>query len=168
MKNASPQQKFHRAHEVPAAIASPARVAGAGASAYSRAPTRTAETSHSVKEEAVFRFLSGSIRSVWALELLLLLRRDRTRGWDADGLVRELRGSQFVVSEAIHNLKSAGLVAQDAEGLTRYQPATPELEAASSAVEALYAAKPMAVIKAIANAPNEKLRIFSDAFKLKD
>jgi len=121
-----------------------------------------------VKEEAVFRFLSGSIRSVWALELLVLLRRGRARSWDPDGLVRELRGSQFVVSEAIHNLKHAGLVAQDAEGLTRYQPATAELDDICDAIEALYAAKPMAVIKAIANAPNEKLRIFSDAFKLKD
>jgi hypothetical protein len=34
--------------------------------------------------------------------------------------------------------------------------------------QALYAAKPLAVINAIATAPNEKLRIFADAFRLKD
>jgi hypothetical protein len=31
-----------------------------------------------------------------------------------------------------------------------------------------YAARPMAVVKAIMTAPNEKLRVFSDAFRLKD
>jgi hypothetical protein len=35
-------------------------------------------------------------------------------------------------------------------------------------IEAVYAAKPMAVAKAIMSAPNDKLRIFADAFKLKD
>jgi hypothetical protein len=37
-----------------------------------------------------------------------------------------------------------------------------------SEAQSLYRAKPLAVINAIAAAPNEKLRIFADAFRLKD
>lgn len=121
-----------------------------------------------VTDNDVLAFAATSIKSVWALELLFLLRRGHERAWGTAELVRELRSSDVVVSEALSSLQSAGLVAEAADKLYRYQPRTPELDKFAAATERLYAAKPMAITKAIMSAPNDKLRIFSDAFKFKE
>lgn len=119
-----------------------------------------------VKEEDVCTFVQQAIGSVWALELLLLLRRDRNRAWRDGELVRELRSSDTVVRGALAQLANAGLAQQAGEGW-RYAAATPILEQATTALEKLYAAKPSLVIKSLLSAPNERLHIFSDAFKFK-
>jgi hypothetical protein len=120
-----------------------------------------------VTDEDIFAFVRVSVRSVWALELLLLLRRDPARAWHPDDLVRELRGSPAIVQDELAALRGAGLVAA-AEGRYRYEPASSVQDHLAAALQETYAARPMAVMKAIMTAPNEKLRIFSDAFKLKD
>jgi len=70
-------------------------------------------------EADILEFAGASFRSVWALELLLMLRRSRDRSWDAVEILRELRSSQVAVIEALDNLTVAGLVA--AEGGDRYR-----------------------------------------------
>jgi hypothetical protein len=121
-----------------------------------------------VTEDGVLAFIQRSIKSVWALELLLLVRRERDRAWPIDELVRELRSSDAAVSEAVTSLKSSGLLAADSADVVSYRPASAELDRMAAAIESTYAAKPLAVVKMIMSAPNEKLRIFADAFKLKD
>ena len=119
-----------------------------------------------VTEEQVFSFASSTIRSVWALELLLLLHKTRGQFWRARDLVRELRSSDAVIAPCLDALRSAGLAAEQ-DGGWRYAPATAELDAVTGELAKIYATKPMALAKAIMRAPNEKLTIFSDAFKLK-
>jgi len=121
-----------------------------------------------VKEEDVLAFVSATIKSLWVLELLLLMRREGQRSWQTGELVGELRASTLVVREALAALAGAGLVAADEQGFFCYRPASELLDSFVDHAAALYAAKPLAVINAIASAPNEKLRIFSDAFRLKD
>lgn len=121
-----------------------------------------------VNEDDVLAFVAATIKSVWALELLLLLRGARNRGWDADGLVRELRASTVVVQDALAGLLSSGLVAMDETGQFRYHPASQQLDGFAAQTETLYRAKPLSVINAIATAPNEKLRIFAESFRLKE
>jgi hypothetical protein len=120
-----------------------------------------------VTEDDVLLFIAASIGSVWALELLLLLKRDPDRSWNRESLVRELRSSPVVINEALQQLQSAGLATQDAAGVFRYHAASPELDVMASELEKTYATKPMTVIKAIVNARTDKLRAFSDAFKFK-
>jgi hypothetical protein len=120
-----------------------------------------------VTEDDIFAFARNTIRSVWALELLLLLHKVPARGWGVPDLVRELRSSDAVIVPCLEVLKSAGLVAEEVRGW-HYAPATAELDATVAELAKIYAAKPMALAKAIMRAPNEKLTIFSDAFKLKD
>jgi hypothetical protein len=117
-------------------------------------------------EHEVLAFVQSSFKSVWMLELLLTLRRNPQRAWRSDELVRELRSSDAIVAEALQSLQALALVNQ--EDSVRYAPASPTLDAIAAEVASLYARKPMAVIRAISTAPNEKLRIFSDAFRLKD
>jgi hypothetical protein len=120
-----------------------------------------------VTEEEVLAFVQSSFKSVWVLEVLLTLRRDAARSWHGDELVRELRSSQVVVTEALNSLRNLGMVKDEPGGTFAYQPASPTLDALAAAMAGLYAVKPTSVIRAISLAPNEKLRIFSDAFRLK-
>lgn len=119
-------------------------------------------------DDDVLAFIGASISSVWALELLLLLKREPRRAWTADGLIRELRSSPVVIDEALKSLQGAGLVLQDGKASYRYQAASLRLDELVSKIEEIYAAKPMTVIKAVVATPTDKLRAFSDAFKLKD
>lgn len=119
-------------------------------------------------EDQVFDFARETIKSVWALELLLLLHRDAGRAWSSGELVRELRSSDAVIVPCLDGLKAAGLVVAEGEGRFRYSAASPQLDTATGELSKIYAVRPMAIAKAIMRTPNEKLRIFSDAFKLKD
>jgi DNA-binding transcriptional ArsR family regulator len=121
-----------------------------------------------VTDEQILRFLQTHIRSVWALELMLLLARDRSQAWRPGDLVREMRSSPVAVGEALRDLEKAGLAAADADGRFRYCPASPELDELASGIAQAYSVKPAAIVKAIATASDDKLRLFADAFRLKD
>lgn len=105
--------------------------------------------------------------SVWALEMLLLIRRAPARVWSMDELNRELRGSALVVAQACAALAAAGLAIEEEPGKFRYQPARPELAQTVDRLAALYAEFPFAVTQAILAAPSSKIRSFADAFRLK-
>lgn len=115
----------------------------------------------------VVRFLLGSIRSVWELELLLLLRAQKARSWTTDELVRDLRASVLIVTDALGNLQKTGLVNKAANEQYQYWPVTPDLDQLVSEVAIAYASAPAAVIEAILSAPSSSVRIFADAFKIK-
>lgn len=114
----------------------------------------------------LFEFITGAVRSVWAVELLLLLRRQPDRRWRADELVRELRASTTVVTEAVAGFEAAGLVRQE-DGCILYEPASPWLAERSDRLEQLYRKRPVAVVNAIVS-PGRRLQGFADAFRLKD
>jgi len=108
-----------------------------------------------------------SLQSLWALDLLTLLHRDPARRWTVDALTRELRSTGSLVREIIANLEHRGLLARDADGSVRYQASTPELDDLVGRLIQFCAARPLALMREIYSRPNEKLRIFSDAFKLR-
>lgn len=115
-------------------------------------------------EEAVFAFVRGSIPSAWALELLLLMRREQQRAWQVDTLVAELRGSRELVSQSLGQLEAAGLVTAGERGDYAYGPKTAELAGLADALAELYGQKPLAVLGAIFSAPSSRIRSFADAF----
>ncbi len=121
-----------------------------------------------MNEKQVLAFVGTHFNSVWALELLLLIKRDRGKGRNLADLVAELRSSPLAVSRGLSDLKAAGLVTESADGLHDFEPVTSYHEQLAVEIERIYALKPMTLVKVIAAEPNEKLRIFSDAFKLKD
>ncbi|HYE52704.1 MAG TPA: hypothetical protein VEB20_24120 [Azospirillaceae bacterium] len=117
--------------------------------------------------EELQQFVRLSIRSVWALEILLLLRRRQERAWSVDEIVLELRSSAAAVNGALEALEHAGLTVSGDDGTHRYRPAIPALDALVAEIEAAYAKQPMTVIKTILSAPDAKIKSFADAFKLK-
>ncbi|HEX3442174.1 MAG TPA: hypothetical protein VHT93_17675 [Pseudolabrys sp.] len=121
-----------------------------------------------ISEDVILNFAAVSLNSVWALELLLVLKRDPARTWDADEIIRELRSSQGVVAGALGNLIAARLAVRDEAGCYRYQAGVDGLDEMVTAVEKLYVTKPAAVIRTIVTAPNRKLQILSNAFRFKE
>lgn len=116
--------------------------------------------------EELQHLIRNTLKSVWALELLLLLSRERARSWSAYDLNRELRGSLGLVADVLATFQQAGLVTEES-GHYRYKAATAELERTVHELEEAYAARPLAVVKAVLAAPNEKIQTFADAFKVK-
>jgi len=110
-------------------------------------------------------FIRESVRSVWALELLLLLRRQPDRRWTSDDLVKELRASTSLVSENLAGFERAGLVACE-DGACRFAPASPVLVQLCDELDQAYRERPVAVINVIASS-KDKLQTLADAFKLK-
>lgn len=110
-------------------------------------------------------FIRDTIKSVWALEMLLALRRHGERAWTADELVGELRASLTLVKGNLAVFEAAGLVLQEDDRF-RYAPASAWLESLCAELEAVYRERPVTVINAIVS-PSDKLRDLANAFRLK-
>jgi hypothetical protein len=121
-----------------------------------------------IQEDAALNFAAASLQSVWALELLLTLKRDPARRWNPDELIRELRSSQVVVADAVSNLLAAGLAVEEDGPLYRYQTGSAAMDELVQALEKVYAEKPTAVIRAIIMSQTQKLKLLSDAFRIKE
>lgn len=111
-------------------------------------------------------FVREHIRSVWALELLLALKRDPERCWAVDALVRELRASTSLVSDNLHGFERTGLAVLDDAGCYRYAPASPLLDDLCGMLEEAYRKRPVAMINLIAK-PGDPLQSLADAFKFR-
>jgi hypothetical protein len=112
-------------------------------------------------------FIRATFRSVWALELLCLLRQNRDRALSHAEMLAGLRGSDLVVTQSIGALEAAGLVLAEAEGSARYAPASDELDGFVVEAEALYGSSPDAVRRMIVEAANPGITAFADAFRLR-
>ena len=108
-------------------------------------------------------FIRRSLKSVWALELLLLLRADRERGWSTAELVGELRASDSLVIRILEDFRRHGLVG--GEGGWRYAAKEADADLCDQ-IEALYRERPMTLIKAISTPP-DRLQALADAFRIK-
>ncbi|MFC4296196.1 hypothetical protein ACFO0A_14150 [Novosphingobium tardum] len=111
-------------------------------------------------------FITSSFRSVWALELLLLLKREATAR-SSEELVEQMRASSSVVEKARQELVAAGLAGTDGP-MIRYMPVSPAVAALVEETEELYASRPDRVRRLIVSYSNRGLTAFSDAFRLKD
>jgi DNA-binding IclR family transcriptional regulator len=118
-------------------------------------------------DDELLLFARAAVGSVSALELLILLRRGQPRPYSMDELVRELRSSPLAMTHGLDHLIEFGLVERLPDGF-RYRREAAELDVMCERLEQEYARKPVAIIRAILDAPNEKLRQFADAFRLSE
>lgn len=117
-------------------------------------------------QEDLARFIAASFRSVWSLELLLLLKREGGLH-SREELIGALRGSELVVSQALEGLVSAGLATVDERGSASYLPISPDVAQLVDQAEDLYSRKPDAVRRTIVAASAPGLTAFADAFRLR-
>lgn len=113
----------------------------------------------------VLRFIAASFPSVWALEVLLALKRER-RSWSRSELVTVLRASELVVTKAIDALVAAGLASFEDDHAI-YLPVTRDVDGCVELVEKLYRTHPDLVRRAIVSAGTSSATAFADAFKLR-
>lgn len=110
-------------------------------------------------------FIESALPSVWALETLLVMRRDPDRIWTAEALVGETRSSLNLMNDCLRKLERAGLVAAT-EGGHRYRPATPRLVELVDRLDATYALRPFSVTGVIMANRSNALKGFADSFRL--
>ncbi len=118
-------------------------------------------------EQAVADFLRDVVRSVWALELMLLMLRDPEKTWTAPEITAEMRASLPLVSGILDQYQRAGLVARAGADTWRWAPRNERLATLVAKVAQAQATTPFAVIKAISAEPKGPLRAFADAFRFK-
>jgi hypothetical protein len=117
-------------------------------------------------DPALTEFIAAAVPSVWALELLLLLKRDQGRTWQAAALVAELRASAPLVDQCLDALQRGGVVVADNDG-ARYAPAGASLEDLCDRLEAAYAERSVAVVNAIVSARRDPLVSFAESFRVR-
>ena len=113
------------------------------------------------------RFVQTHLGSVWALKMMLAMRAESDQPWSVDALVRELRASPPLIEELLDRFQRIGLAMRQDDLTWCWQPATPEMVELAKGVAEAYAVMPFGVIQAIAEAPEDRLRQFADAFRLR-
>lgn len=112
-------------------------------------------------------FLRSHFRSVWALELLLHLKRHADRSWSTAELIDVFRASDVVIGRSLDDLLAGGLVVVEHDQQARYCPANEDLERLIVETAMLYAKKPDAVRRLIVAPPADGVSAFADAFRLR-
>ena len=116
-------------------------------------------------DQDLLTFIGSSFRSVWALELLLVLKSE-PKVWTRPELVTTMRASELVVSKALDSLVAAGLASLEGEG-ARYMPVSDQVGECVEQAERLYSSRPNAVRRAIIAASTDGVAAFADAFRLR-
>jgi hypothetical protein len=118
--------------------------------------------------------LLETIDSIAQLETLLLLHRDETGAWDAVRVATELRVEPRGAEAQLAALAARGLLRPEGEGSARrwrYGPATSALARAVDALAVAYAERRVSVVEFLYSKPAppvDKLRVFADAFRLRE
>ena len=118
-------------------------------------------------DEDISDFIRVTFRSVWALELLCILRKQPDRALSHAEMVAGLRGSDAVVTRSLASLLAAGLVLTEADGSARYAPAGASLDAQAAAAVDMYRVSPQAVRRLIISSANPGITAFADSFRLR-
>lgn len=117
------------------------------------------------KDEDLSQFVRQHIGSVWALELLLLLRSNREKCWPAADLVREMRASAKLVAENLSSFERFGLAVLETNGW-RFAPANAWLDSISARLAQAYRERPVSTIGMISRP--DPVKSLAEAFKIKD
>jgi hypothetical protein len=117
--------------------------------------------------DVVQKFILEHITSVAQLEILLLLQTNPNQSWTPAAVARELRIEPAGAQVQLAALLASGLIKFEPPENYQFAPNTPELKDASVAVAQAYLVRRVTVIGLIFSKPSDKIRAFSDAFRLR-
>ena len=113
-------------------------------------------------------FIIDVFDSVEAIEILLLLRRSPNTYWTAKAISDVLGSRADLTEKKLSALASARLLKRgQTAGAYRYAPDEPVLETRVDRLAEAYETQRVHIINLIYSANLERLRAFSNAFKLK-
>lgn len=121
----------------------------------------------SADEHELTGFIRSTFRSVWSLELLVLVRSEPDRAWRPEELVAILRASRLIITQGIDSLLAAGLIVVTEDGSARFQPASSSIAALADRAHDCYARTPDAVRRLIVGAASSEVSAFADAFRFR-
>ena len=111
-------------------------------------------------------FIRECIDRLETLDVLLLLQAAPGRTWTVRQLSDELRSSPLAVEDSLGKLLGRGLLAEQG-GAFVFRPRDTRSEEMTLRLAACYREKRTAVITTIFSKPNEAVRSFAEAFRLK-
>lgn len=111
-------------------------------------------------------FVRNSLRTIWALEVLLVIRRRAPGSITLAEIDRELRATPYLVRRIVHQLVEEGLVAIEEPDRVKFQAGTTELAQLCELLDSASRDRPIALRDAIIARPDDKLRNFANAFKI--
>jgi hypothetical protein len=114
--------------------------------------------------DELISFIDAAIPSVWALDLMILMRGEPQRAWSSEALVAALRASDQIVADGLKSLERAGVVTAAGTDWRYAPPAT--IDALCAAIEATYRDRPVSVVNAIVRRRAGSLATFANAFRL--
>lgn len=112
-------------------------------------------------------FLTESIDSVAHLEVLLMLLTNPEKKFSAEEVSRELRSNVHSAENQLEQLTNKGLLRKQEPRHYQYAPSSDEKDQKVKELHDIYRKMPVAVVTCIYEKPQDKLKDFSDAFKLK-
>lgn len=121
-----------------------------------------------VLDPELISFVRRSLRSIWALEVLLFVRRHSPQSVRCDTIVRELRATPVLVRRLVEQLTAEHLVVPESDEAVHFHASTPELERLCELLDAASRDRPIALREAIIGSQDAKLKNFSDAFRFTD
>lgn len=115
--------------------------------------------------EEVRRSILSSLPSVPFLEALLLLRAERSRGWDSHRVAGRLSISEGEAVELLQDLAQAGVARRSDDGVFAYAPATPALDGLLEHLSSAYAQGLVGVTDLIHSRPDRRTHQLAEAFR---
>ncbi len=95
-----------------------------------------------------------------------MLYQNPEKQWDIESIRKEMRSSLSSASQQLTSLTEKGLLRCEGNYYS-YSPSSAELDNKVKKLHQLYHEMPVAIVTCIYERPAEKLKNFSDAFKIK-
>jgi hypothetical protein len=117
--------------------------------------------------EGLKEFLREQIRTVFRLEVLLLLHRNEQRSFTAADVAHELGFDNDPAEQQLAELANLELIEANAEqGNYKYCPATPTLQSMVDQLAAGYSRQRVPILSVILAEHPDRTRCFSEAFRM--
>ena len=118
--------------------------------------------------DEVRQLIARHLDSVESIDILLLLRRSPQTYWGAPAIAEQLGIAPDIARAKIEALRSSGMITVGEQtGAFRYAPPDERTRGAVDELAALYATRRASVINTLYSANLERLRAFSNSFRVK-
>lgn len=105
------------------------------------------------------QLLNERVHSYEELDVLLLLQRVHSQCWTSEGVAGELKISEDSAASALERLQAKGLLGSGPRaGSFRYQPSSPDLDAAVMNLARLHSEKRFAIVESMSRHALERMR----------
>lgn len=119
----------------------------------------------------LLQFIASGLPSYEAAVLLVFVSREPGREWRIEEIAGRI-GSDAIprreLEQYVEHFERTRLLSRTADGVFRFEPASPELEQVVADLRDAYDHRPVTLIRIVRESAHARLRSFSDSFRLKE